>query len=169
MKLASLLISFVVSLHSFTQNPNGFDEMVDSYLEKSVPLAKPTQLKFELSKNKSLVVLDARELKEFEVSHIKGARHVGHDNFDYTKMSDIDKGTKIYVYCSIGYRSEKIGKQLLDSGYTKVYNVYGGLFSWANAGYPLENASGKATRVIHGFSRDWAKWINKDRCSKTLK
>jgi rhodanese-related sulfurtransferase len=169
MKNALLFIFLLACTLSEAQNPEGFDEMVDGYVKGTVTLAKPTQLKFEMSKNSDIVVLDSREKSEYDVSHIKGARFVGYKDFDIESLSDISKDTKVYVYCSIGYRSEKIGEKLQKVGFTKVYNLYGGIFNWANAGYPIENEKGKLTKEVHGYNRKWSKWINGDLCKKTLK
>jgi len=153
----------------FGQNPDGFDNMCKGYIEGTVTLAKPTQLKFEMSKNAGIVILDAREKKEYEVSHIKGAKFIGYDDFDLDRVKDIDKDSKIYVYCSIGYRSEKIGEKLKADGYDKVYNLYGGIFNWANSGYPLENGKGQPTKAVHGFDKKWSQWLNEEKCKKILK
>ena len=46
---------------------------------------------------------------------------VGYDDF---KLSEVekklpDKSAEIVVYCSIGVRSENIGEELLESGYSR--------------------------------------------------
>mgnify|MGYP000471538617 CR=1 FL=1 len=139
-----VIVLFVFFIgNAFGQNPEGFDQMCKGYIKGTVPLAKPTQLKFEMSKNSSIYILDAREKKEYEVSHIKNARLVGYDNFKLETVKDIPKDAKVYVYCSIGYRSEKIGEKLQKDGFQKVYNLYGGIFNWANAGFPLESKTGQ--------------------------
>ena len=79
-----------------------------------------------------ITLLDARELEEFEVSHLKDAIWVGAKAFKTDSVSAIikDKNTAIVVYCSIGVRSEKIGEKLIAAGYTNVKNLYGGIFEW---------------------------------------
>lgn len=158
----------IASQGLIAQNPEGFDQMCKGYIKGTVPLAKPQQLKFEISKNPAIYILDAREKKEYEISHIKGSRFVGYDNFNIESVSDIPKDSKIYVYCSIGYRSEKIGEKLKKDGFGSVYNLYGGIFNWANNGYPLENTEGKATKAVHGYNKKWAKWLNDEKCEKQL-
>lgn len=64
------------------------------------------------------------------------------------------------MYCSIGYRSEKIAKKLLENGYDNVSNLYGGIFEWANQGNKVYNDYGETTKV-HAFSRLWSVWLNK--------
>jgi rhodanese-related sulfurtransferase len=76
----------------------------------------------------STVLIDSREKREFEVSHIDNAVWVGYDTFKMKRIKHIPKDQKIVVYCSVGYRSEKIAEKLIKKGYTKVSNLYGGVF-----------------------------------------
>jgi len=153
---------------SNAQNPAGFDKMCDKHIKKTVPLVTPEILKDEMDVNDKVLVLDAREKKEYNVSHIKGARFIGYDHFKITSLADVDKNTKIYIYCSIGYRSEKIGEKLLKDGFKHVYNVYGGIFNWTNTGYKVINAKGKVTNSVHGFDKKWSKWINDNKSKAVL-
>lgn len=168
MKLIISLLFFCFTLSGFSQNPVGFDKMCGNYIKGTVPLATPEQLKFEMSKISTIYILDAREEKEYETSHIKTARFIGFDNFKITSVADIPKSSKVYVYCSIGYRSEKIGEKLLAAGFKSVYNLYGGIFNWANNGYPLIDDQGKATKAVHGYNKKWGKWLNDEKCEKRL-
>ena len=104
------------------------------------------------------VFLDAREPQEFRVSHIKNARSVGYDDFDIASVKDLSKDTAIIVYCSVGYRSEKITEKLIDAGFTNVQNLYGGIFEWVNSGRSVVSDSGTSQRV-HTYNKDWSKWL----------
>lgn len=57
------------------------------------------------------VFLDAREPVEYQVSHIEGALNVGFNHFDLQSVAHIPKDTPVIVYCSVGFRSEKIAKK----------------------------------------------------------
>lgn len=105
--------------------------------------------------------LDTREKREFEVSHIKGAQCVGYDHFSMSSLKNVPKDAAVIVYCSIGVRSQNIGEKLRKAGYSNVRNLYGGFFQWSNSGLPKMNSSGTVTSKIHGFSREWGKWITK--------
>lgn len=111
--------------------------------------------------NPSVVFLDTREKKEFNVSHIENAKCVGYDNFSMNSMKLIPKDAEIIVYCSIGARSQDIGEKLKKAGYTNVKNLYGGFFQWNNSGLPKISSTGSSTSRIHGYSKDWGKWITK--------
>lgn len=105
------------------------------------------------------LVLDAREFEEYEISHLPGALFVGYEKFDDNLLDDVHPSTPIVVYCSIGYRSEKIGEKLKDRGFQKVHNLYGSLFEWANRGLPLDDIKGQRTSTVHGYNRSWSKWL----------
>lgn len=105
------------------------------------------------------VVLDAREKREFEVSHLQGATWVGYDNFDINRVQVVDKNAKVVVYCSVGYRSEKIGEQLKEAGFTNVVNLYGGIFEWVNEGSSVYDGKGKTSNV-HGYNSKWATFLD---------
>lgn len=108
----------------------------------------------------SVVFLDARAKQEFEVSHIAQAHWVGYDNFSTTQLPAITKDQKIIVYCSVGYRSEKIAEKLENAGFTDVANLYGGLFEWVNQGNEVINEQG-TTQQVHAFDKIWGVWLKK--------
>ena len=150
---------------SFSQNPDGFDEMVTEMAENAVPIIKYNKVNKLTEKGKSIVFLDARELKEFKISHIKNAIHVGYDNFDNKTVSSLNKNAIIVIYCSVGYRSGKIGLKLRKMGFTNVFNLYGGLFEWANNGNPIYQKD-KKTNKVHPYNTKWGKWLKPELRSK---
>lgn len=105
------------------------------------------------------IFIDAREWNEYNVSHIKGAIWVGYKDFDLSRMVNVGKESPIVVYCSVGYRSEKIAEKLIAAGYPKVYNLYGGVFEWANRKNVLYNHKGEETPLIHAYNRMWGTWL----------
>jgi rhodanese-related sulfurtransferase len=133
-----------------------FKKEINSYLSFTVPTISIKQLAEEKEK---YLLLDAREKEEYSVSHIPEARYVGYDFFNIGNIKDLDKAKPVVVYCSIGYRSEKIGERLRQAGFQKVFNLYGSIFAWANAGLAMEDDSGKTTNRIHGYNQDWSRWI----------
>ncbi len=113
-----------------------------------------------LSKHLSeFYILDARELDEYEVSHLPGAKWIGFSDFHPSRIEDIPKDATIITYCSVGFRSEQIAEKLLKSGYKNTYNLKGSIFQWSNEKLPLVDSDGIATDSIHGFNRKWSKWL----------
>jgi len=139
-----------------------FDQMASKMGKGKAPFLKTKELKELQVIEKGLLILDTREPKEYKISHIKNAIYVGYDNFSISSMSKYSKsGVTIVCYCSVGYRSQKIAEKLLKSGYKKVYNLYGVIFNWVNEGNAIEDSNGNETKKIHGYSKDWSKWLTK--------
>ena len=115
----------------------------------------------DLHKMEAPLLLDARKKEEFGVSHLQNAIWVGYDGFDINKvLQQLPNNEKpIIVYCSIGVRSEDIGEQLKNAGYTNVKNLYGGIFEWKNKGYPVYDGNQQETEKVHAFSKYWGRFL----------
>lgn len=140
-----------------------FDEKVRRTISFSIPLMSVEELK---SNTQNVRIFDAREREEYEVSRIPGAEYIGYKNFDIKAFSNLPKETPIVVYCSIGYRSEKIGEKLRDRGFTQVYNLYGSIFEWVNRGYPVLGNSGREVKKIHTYNKEWSRWVDGNKVQK---
>lgn len=134
-----------------------FEKRLNELLQFTIPVITVEEAK-EIKKD--LVFLDAREIEEYDVSHIPGAQYIGYDHFKIKNLEDISKDATIVVYCSVGYRSEKVGELLNKHGYKNVSNLYGSIFEWANCGYQLENKNGTPTKKVHTYNKAWSKWVN---------
>lgn len=133
-----------------------FAQLLHTLVPHTIPLISIN----DAAQSKDAFFLDAREEAEYKVSHIKGAIHAGYKQFSITKLAAVSKQQKIIVYCSVGWRSAHIGQQLLSQGFTNVYNLYGGLFEWANCNQPLY-CHGALTNAIHVYSKPWGVWVHK--------
>lgn len=131
--------------------------MLQSVLDDSVPVLSVAQLK----DSENIMLLDAREQEEFDVSHIPNASYVGFEDFDLSSVVHLDRYQSIVVYCSVGYRSEKITQQLLENGFQNVNNLYGGIFEWVNQGNEVVDTQGQKTSRIHPYSSTWGIWLRK--------
>ncbi len=129
-------------------------------LERLLNFSVPTIGVQELADAKDqYLILDTREKEEYDISHIPAAKFAGYKNFDWAFLENTPKDQAIVLYCSVGYRSEKIGEKLKDKGFTNVQNLYGSIFEWANADLPLIDGQGKETKKVHTYSGRWAKWV----------
>lgn len=97
-------------------------------------------------------LIDARRPEEYAVSHLPGALQI--NSVEAVEAAGISKDRPIVIYCSVGYRSARLGAQLQAAGYS-VMNLEGSLFQWANEGRYLHSASGP-TRQVHPYSRLWS-------------
>lgn len=144
---------YFIATPSFSQNP-AFEKLLESLYDESFPIVRPSQIA-DLS---NYQVLDTREKSEFEVSHLPGAQWVGYDTFKLSNLSKLEKEMPVLVYCTVGVRSEDIGKMLREAGFTRVYNLYGGIIQWSNSELPLES-EGEPTKKVHTYSKIWSIWL----------
>lgn len=138
-----------------------FDEKLNSILDKSVPFVYAEELNALTQNSNNILILDTRSDREYKVSHIPDAVFIDYDDFASDVMKGYDKGQPVIVYCSVGYRSEKIGEKLQELGFSNVRNLYGGIFEWKNSGYEVVNSNGVRTDSVHTYNESWSKWLKK--------
>ena len=134
------------------------EEVFEEYLQQLVIEFDIEQIQADSANLSKAVILDVREKDEFVVSRLKNAIWIGYDDFEPSRIDSIDKEQEIIVYCSVGYRSSKIGEKLIESGYKNVKNLYGGIFRWANENRPLYNDSTQ-TLEVHAYSKKWGRFL----------
>lgn len=83
----------------------------------------------------SLVVLDVRSYEEYRSHHIGGSINIPVEALQYN-LEEFEKDDEILVYCKSGGRSSRAMKILSDSGFSKVYNMLGGIDAWMKEGHP---------------------------------
>jgi len=151
--VASMII--FSSCHLFT---NDYDKMLAGLYAHTVPIISCDSLEILLYNKEKIELLDCREQAEYEVSHLKNAAFAGYNNFDLTKMTT-SKDATIVLYCSVGYRSERIGEKLQKAGFLKVYNLYAGIFGWVNHQKEVVDMQNVPTNRVHVYNSRWGKWL----------
>jgi len=83
------------------------------------------------------VLIDVRELDEFEQGTIKGSLHIPRGNLESRIEGTVrDRTTPIILSCQSGARSAFAAKALHELGYEQVSSLKGGFSGWKQAGYP---------------------------------
>jgi len=156
-KMKNLIFVVIGLLCVKGSSQDAIKEVLNKYNDHSIPYIYVNELK-ELTTQPLL--FDTREQEEYDISHIKDAIHLGFNAFDFSKSTSLpsNKNTTIVVYCSLGIRSEIIGKQLIAQGYTKVYNLYGGIFEWVNKGEKVYHNK-QETQKVHAYSKYWGNYL----------
>jgi len=157
--LVVLILLFFYQASSQEVKSKSYHVMLKTLLSHSVPEKSVAEVKVE----NNATWLDARELNEFRVSQIENAEWVGYDDFSLERVDHLDKNDEIIVYCSVGYRSEKVAEQLIDAGYTNVFNLYGGIFEWKNQGNQVMDSTNTPTELVHAYDRIWGIWLKKGK------
>ncbi|MCZ7402944.1 MAG: rhodanese-like domain-containing protein [Candidatus Methanoperedens sp.] len=112
----------------------GINESVkNTYTNVNVQQAK------EMIDKGEVFILDVRTPGEYASGHIKNStllavQAIPANELDL-KLKELPKNGSIIVYCTTGIRSAAASKILVDSGFSKVYNMQGGITEWINAGY----------------------------------
>ncbi|MBE7442745.1 MAG: rhodanese-like domain-containing protein [Flavobacteriales bacterium] len=88
--------------------------------------------------NQPGTILDVRTPNEWADGTIAGAEKINFydDNFAQ-QIEKLDKTTPVYLYCRSGGRSANAADILKEKGFTKVYNLDGGITSWQNNGFEV--------------------------------
>ncbi len=103
-------------------------ELVDAPAAQELLAAPPS----------GLVVLDVRTPEEFDQGRIAGAENIDFYASDFsTRLDALDKDAPYFVYCRSGNRSASTIDIMRDLGFTSVYELDGGIVSWAEAGLPF--------------------------------
>jgi rhodanese-related sulfurtransferase len=84
------------------------------------------------------VVVDVREANEVSQGKIKGAKHIPLGNLKQ-RVNELDphKDQKVIIYCRSGNRSGQASEILCKQGFSKVFNLKGGVMAWQSDNLPL--------------------------------
>ena len=162
--MGGLLLAALPACSQQTPDPAAspaYRQLLRTLYRNTVPLVPPAALAAILRQHPdSVLLLDTRTPAEYGVSHLRGARFVDFDKYQQDQFAGIPRDQPVVVYCSVGYRSERVGERLKALGFKNVRNVYGGIFQWLNEGYPIYNAQGP-TQDIHPYSPLWGMWLQR--------
>lgn len=114
--------------------------LVWPYLRRATggPWVTPSQATLLINRDDALVV-DVREPSEYGGGHVLGAKNVplarvAAAGADLAKRKD----KPVIVYCAVGNRSTSAAAALRKQGFTRVFNLSGGMKAWRDAGLPVE-------------------------------
>ena len=88
------------------------------------------ELRNKLEKDESLQLLDVRTPEEYTAQHLPQARLVPIDDLR-EHLRELDSSKETVVYCRVGIRGYLASRILLQHGFTKVYNLTGGMLSFS--------------------------------------
>ena len=88
----------------------------------------PEKVKEMLEENKTVYLIDVRELDEVKEGKIPGAIHIPLGLLE-ARMHELDKGTEYIMICRSGGRSGQATNFLKSYGF-KVVNMTGGMLAW---------------------------------------
>ena len=106
--------------------------------DPQIAQATVNDLKKALNEHENMILLDVRSVGEFVRGRIAGSVNLPlQDVSDGVEQVIPNKNQKVYVYCLSGSRSAMAVEEMMEKGYTNVFNVISGLLAWRAKKYPL--------------------------------
>lgn len=137
----------VASIFSFTACRNA------SHANQSIEVLTADAFEQKINENQMSQLLDVRTPEEFESGHINGAINYNVNDAGFeSQINNLDKSKPVMVYCHSGHRSATAADILASKGFTKVYNLDGGIMKWNAAEKSVVSGANQA--VPEGMTID---------------
>lgn len=154
-QLTAAVLLLALAVAGVLWEPLAVAEWVLARRFPDVPHTSTAALAARLAAGERVLLLDARERAEFEVSHLPGAVWIGPAGAELGARGPLPLEQPMVVYCSVGWRSAEATRLLRQAGADRVENLSGSIFRWANEGRPLVDAADRPTTVVHPFGSAW--------------
>lgn len=142
-------------------------DAVESAVARLIPVRDMTTADLAARRERGLptLLLDVREVEEFETSHIPGALRLppGMPAAEVrTLLGERLSGATAVFYCAVGWRSAQMIEGLRAAAQaapaTALYNLRGGIFRWHIEGRALAPAG---AAEVHEFDRGWGSLLRR--------
>ena len=111
----------------FCQGPVSTNAMTNP---SDIPEITVEELKARMDRHDNLVLLDVREAFEREIATIPGAIHIPLGEIPQ-RFGELDPASEIVIHCKGGVRSAHALEFLRDRGFSKLWNLEGGIHAWS--------------------------------------
>jgi molybdopterin/thiamine biosynthesis adenylyltransferase/rhodanese-related sulfurtransferase len=110
------------------------DDMSEPAGTGTVQVCSPEQLRQRLDTGEALQLIDVREAWEWDIVNLEphGARLIPLSEIA-DRLDELDRDTDVVLYCRSGGRSAGVARHLVANGFTRVWNLKGGVAAWAEA------------------------------------
>lgn len=98
---------------------------LDNAINKGRPLITAQELDKLMKSGENYTLIDAREVEQYEESHIETAQNIPQAKLRNT-VSQLDKDTVAITYCNKGITGNAVQNILLNNNFKAVYNLSGG-------------------------------------------
>ena len=112
----------------------------DETATQSIELVTPAKAAQVIEEHPGgLVVLDIRTPEEYAEARLPDAIMVDYYAPDFADQLDkLDKNVPYVMYCRTGNRSADAAETMKDLGFTRVYEIDGGIVDWYEQGFPID-------------------------------
>lgn len=122
--LSQLLVSVLLTL-SLTSAKEGGD-------------VTPREVTRMLRKDSTVILVDVRTPEEYKQGHLKGCKLMNFYDADFRERAKkLPKDRRIVLYCRSGRRSADAMSYLVSIGYSRVFNMLGGIIAWQKDRQPV--------------------------------
>jgi len=83
-----------------------------------------------LAQNTPPLLLDVRELEEWQFCRIEGARHLPMSQIQH-RVGELEPTQETVVYCHHGVRSLMVAEFLINKGFSRAASLTGGIEAWS--------------------------------------
>ncbi len=91
----------------------------------------PEELQARLAQGDEIVLVDVRETWELQLTRLEGALSIPLPELS-GRLDELTRKAEIVVLCKIGERSAWAVRQMRAAGFSRVFNLSGGLVAWAS-------------------------------------
>jgi molybdopterin/thiamine biosynthesis adenylyltransferase/rhodanese-related sulfurtransferase len=99
-------------------------------MTNGIPEITPRDLKSRMDRGDDLFILDVREPHEYQICNLKG-KLIPLGEIP-KRMNELDSSREMVVHCRSGKRSADAIAFLQKSGFTKLWNLKGGVLAWSD-------------------------------------
>jgi rhodanese-related sulfurtransferase len=88
--------------------------------------------------NPDFIIIDVRTAGEFAGGHIANAVNIDYYSPDFkSNLDKLDRNKEYLIYCRTGIRGAAAIKIMIELGFTRRYNLSGGIVQWVDDGYSI--------------------------------
>jgi sulfur-carrier protein adenylyltransferase/sulfurtransferase len=97
----------------------------------ALPEIAPQELAAKLARGDDFDLIDVREVQEYEIARIDGARLIPLGQVT-DALPSLDHTREVVVMCKSGIRSARVVRLLQNAGFNRVWNLAGGITRWSD-------------------------------------
>ena len=159
--LAAVLLATVASLPGCS-GPAEWETTQRSIRERfpDVPQLSVDELEARLegAGSEPPLLIDVRAPEEFAISQLPGAVNASGEELR-ALVEEAGEERDVVLYCSVGYRSSAEAEVLIERGFSRVFNLEGSIFAWANSGRAVYRGD-DPVEAVHPFDEDWGRLLD---------
>jgi adenylyltransferase/sulfurtransferase len=112
-------------------SPIDYEQFCGGQDEAAIPEMSPRELKRRMDAGEAFDLIDVREPFEHEIARIDRAKLIPLGEIT-ERLAELERKQQIVVHCHSGTRSAQAVRLLQQRGFTRVFNLEGGIDAWSD-------------------------------------